>query len=455
MSNEELRQLEEYKSELESNLVDLEKWIGQRSNTLSWKIISRASEENLNCSTLLNSLNSTIDGIVPPKYEDLLSARKRFIGSLWRNLAISFFVSFLLISILKTSPEIMKQTYVAATLTQVIVISLILFLTSFIGSLISYYRNWSIYRRRVLMALNAIRNFEGKIQSCRKEDIRLKSMQSQTNDWLRLISLSLIEPMRFVDSAKQLPDDFSVEKFPLSLRLARAYPGDQVKQTQFSRETLRLINRKGWRSNVFNLLVKQAANLQGYDPLVFTPAMLDADLPEASNGSRYTLSKMLSEGEVQFQVGLEMIDLISHEVRNSVIPAIDIPVRSVHTDALDDLDWVVKVGTDDDWIDFLGEIFGPSNSKPPAFSTVPFSAAGQRSAAHQKYQSFALVPAKLEVQENEIKVIPHGESSPQWIDLALRVDLSGPYPQDFFNSISGDAFDAQNASEPNGDAFEN
>jgi hypothetical protein len=82
-------------------------------------------------------------------------------------------------------------------------------------------------------------------------------------------------------------------------------------------------------------------------------------------------------------------------------------------------------------------------------------------AVHENFESFALVPEKIRVEEPDISVLPHEGDSPRWIDLAVRIDVSGPNSPDDFKVVSTSAvrreaaeqIQAQESVESNEDDF--
>jgi hypothetical protein len=283
----------------------------------------------------------------------------------------------------------------------------------------------------------------------RDETQRLKSLHAQAVDWYRLLSLVLIEPWAvdeawFTDPA----DGLNVEQIPLAVRFAKAHSGPRSIQNQLERNTLEKVVRKGWRTEALNNLIEAASIEMGLDPESFRVEMLDSDLPEASNGARSAFYKQFMLGDIKTIAGEQTIRKVARIVREDVIPRVSTPVKSLHHDSLADLDWTYGGGSDDNWTGFFFEIFGAQNKKAPAFSTLPLTSVGKSKAVHESFESYAFVPARMQLSEPNVELIKQEVDSPQWIDLSVRIDLSGPHSPKNFTVVSGEVLPESISENP-------
>jgi hypothetical protein len=231
-----------------------------------------------------------------------------------------------------------------------------------------------------------------------------------------------------------------VDQIPLAVRFGKAHSGARAIQTSLERSTLESVLRKGWRTEALNALIEEAALDLGLDPEGFNIRALDSDLPEASNGARKAFMLQL-EKRVRESAGSRKVRELSKFVRESVIPRLATPVKSLHADALEDLDWTYGGADDDNWSGFYSEIYGKGARKAPAFSIQPLTSEGMSRAVHTDFASFALVPTNTEVAEDGVEIIRVDNNSPRWIDLSVRIDLAGPHAASSFKIVRSDGME--------------
>jgi hypothetical protein len=315
------------------------------------------------------------------------------------------------------------------------------FLTTYISALLLYYRSWSSYYKKVRIANNEIVAYVSELAHLTDESQRLTSVHEQASSWYRLLSLTLLEPWEIASRWHEDPaEKLKVDQIPLAVRFGKAHSGGRAIQTSLERTTLENVLRRGWRTEALNHLIEEAALDLGLNPEGFNIRTLDSDLPEASNGGRKAFLLQL-EKKVRESAGNRKVRELSKFVGESVIPRLATPVRSLHTDALEDLDWTYGGADDDNWSGFYSEIYGKGARKAPAFSIQPLTSEGMSRAVHTDFESFALVPANTAVEEDGVQVIPIDTESPRWIDLSVRIDLAGPHAPSSFKIVRGDGLE--------------
>jgi len=418
----------------------LSSWIQERSSTLTWNIrqelVAQASKVEFDRKISQDILES----IKIPASDDLIRERKKFTSTI-RN---TFLALFLLIGgflLLRAFFPVIGTVQLLAEISnlRIVLYGAYFFVFTYLSAMIAYYSGWSRYRRRVNVAQDKIKAHLKSLAHLRDETQRLKSLHAQAVDWYRLLSLVLIEPWKVDEAWLTDPaDGLNVDQIPLAVRFAKAHSGPRSIQNQLERNTLEKVVRKGWRTEALNNLIEATSIEMGLDPESFRVEMLDSDLPEASNGARSAFYKHFMLGDIKSIAGEQTIKKVAKIVREDVIPRVSTPVKSLHHDSLADLDWTYGGGSDDDWNGFFFEIFGEQNKKAPAFSTLPLTSVGKSNAVHEDLESYAFVPTRMRLTEPGVHVKRQEVDSPQWIDLSVRIDLSGPYSPQNFTVVSGE-----------------
>ena len=427
-------------TQLEAIEESLSSWIQERSSTLTWNIRQELVAQASKVESDRKISQDILESIKIPASDDLIRERKKFTSTI-RN---TFLVLFLLIGGFLLLRAYFPVIGTVQLLTEISTLRIVLygvyfFVFTYLSAMIAYYSGWSRYKRRVSIVQDKIKAHLKSLAHLRDETQRLKSLHAQAVDWYRLLSLVLIEPWKvdeawFTDPA----DGLNVDQIPLAVRFAKAHSGPRSIQNQLERNTLEKVVRKGWRTEALNNLIEATSIEMGLDPESFRVEMLDSDLPEASNGARSAFYKHFMLGDIKSIAGEQTIKKVAKVVREDVIPRVSTPVKSLHHDSLADLDWTYGGGSDDDWSGFFFEIFGEQNKKAPALSTLPLTPVGKSNAVHEDFQSYAFVPARMKLTEPGVHVNRQEVDSPQWIDLSVRIDLSGPYSPQNFTVVSGE-----------------
>ncbi|MFM1952586.1 MAG: hypothetical protein RJA33_1380 [Actinomycetota bacterium] len=431
--------LKKYLHELNEVEKTLTPWIESRKPTLFWKIRQRLSDEAKKAVEGQKVASQRLQAITLPTPSTIHEIRKTFTSAI-RN------VTLMLIAIVGTYFLIRYYNQDARAWldrndfgpSRIVTWAISFYLTFYISALLVYYRSWSSYYKKVRIANNEVVAHIEELAHLKDESQRLASVHEQANSWYRLLSLTLLEPWEIAPRWHSDPSEkLNVDQIPLAVRFGQAHAGGRAIQTILERTTLESVLRKGWRTEALNLLIEESALDLGLDPQGFNIRTLDSDLPEASNGGRKAFALQLGKN-VRESAGSRKVRQISRYVRESIIPKLATPVRSMHADALENLDWTYGGAEDDNWSGFYSEIYGKGPKKAPAFSTQPLTAEGMSKAIHTVFDSYALMPVNTTVDEEGVQIIPIDPESPRWIELSVRVDLAGPHPASSFKIVRSD-----------------
>ena len=430
--------LESYLQSLTENELSLENWIKEREGTLIWKIRHKLDEENNSLSVDKKSVFQELESIKLPDPDDLVLERRKFTKGLNRIFWILLIIVLAFSFAYKNIPAMRTfGPFIGLSITRIVIWAIGFFISSYFAALFVYYRGWSKYLRSVNVAQAQIDISIAKLAYFKDESARLKSVHDQAKDWFRMLGRVLFEPWKVLEKwRKDLTDSLNVNQIPLAVRFAKAHSGTRGTAAALERGSLNLVVRKGWRKGALESLVAQSALELGEDTEVFTIRRLDSDIPEASNGARSAFSNQIESGSITAAVADEKVIEVAKRVREEIIPTILTPVKSLHKDSLESLDWTFGGSNDDNWLEFFAEIYGATSKKAPALSILPLTDIGMSRAVHENFESFALIPDRIKVEEPGLSVFPHDGDSPRWIDLAVRIDLSGPNNPDDFKVIS-------------------
>ena len=444
-------ELKSYLAQLEEVEASLQPWVEKRKPTLFWKIRERIAREKESAVSAEKNAQNRLSAISLPDPSQIMEMRKRFTTTV-RNVTLLLIGLLAIYFLVRTYSTVARAWMILNNFgtTRVLTWAISFFISTYIGALLLYYRSWSSYYKQVRVANNEILAFVAEIAHLNDESQRLASVHEQAISWYRLLSLTLIHPWDIgarwlVDPAEKL----NVDQIPLAVRFGKAHSGARAIQTSLERTTLENVLRKGWRTEALNNLIEEAALNLGLDPEGFNIRTLDSDLPEASNGARQAFLLQL-EKSIRESAGSRKVRELSKFVRESVIPRLATPVKSLHTDALENLDWTYGGADDDNWSGFYSEIYGKGARKAPAFSTLPLTPEGMSRAVHTDFSSFALVPVNTIVEEDGIETVRIDNESPRWIDLSVRIDVAGPHAPSSFKIVRGDGLEnvAHSDAEP-------
>ena len=332
-----------------------------------------------------------------------------------------------------------------------------------IASLITYYRDYSIFNRDVekqILALEGV--IEGYVKT-QQEISRLGLLYRQTNDWLEILANALYRPWKTHPewgTSKEFTNHY--DTFPFALRVAQAREGADARMQELERIIGSRLLTQGWRNDAFEDLVAQVGIEMGLPQGKFVVDLLDNDLPHQTNNSRALLKRFLTHsaktsysGEVDLgtnsappQVGKpeptdrylvevarkRLLDLIEKTqsvaisaARPRVEQIVDDPLISLRADSagVDDFD------PTESWDEFLTDSLGADSVDESPLGVLSFTEEGRMKNLPSKVQSFVLVPKRLEkslpnISSDRISVVPLGDDRPRSLEIIARIDVVGP-----------------------------
>jgi chemotaxis protein histidine kinase CheA len=332
-----------------------------------------------------------------------------------------------------------------------------------IGSLISYYRGYSIFNREVEIQILSLKNvIEGYVKT-QQEISRLSLLYRQTNDWLEILANALYRPWKTHPdwgTSKEYTNHY--ETFPYALRVAQAREGADARMQELERIIGSRLLKQGWRNDAFEDLVAQVGTEMGLPPGKFVVDLLDQDLPHQTNNSRNLLKRFLAHsaktsqaGEVDLgsnsappQVGKpeptdrylvevarkRLLDLIEKTqsvaisaARPRVEQIIDDPLLSLRADSAG----VDEFDPTESWDEFLTDSLGADSVDKSPLGVLSFTEEGRMKNLPSKVQSYVLVPKRLEkalpnISSESITVVPLGDDRPRSLEIIARIDVVGP-----------------------------
>lgn len=332
-----------------------------------------------------------------------------------------------------------------------------------IGSLISYYRGYSIFNREVETQILSLKDvIDGYIKT-QQEISRLSLLYRQTNDWLEILANALYRPWKTHPdwgTSKEYTNHY--ETFPYALRVAQAHEGADARMQELERIIGSRLLKQGWRNDAFEDLVAQVGTEMGLPSGKFVVDLLDQDLPHQTNNSRNLLKRFLihsaktsQAGEVDLgsnsappQTGkpeptdrylvevarkrlLELIEktqsVAISAARPRVEQIIDDPLLSLRADSAG----VDEFDPTESWDEFLTDSLGADSVDKSPLGVLSFTEEGRMKNLPSKVQSYVLVPKRLEkalpnISSESITVVPLGDDRPRSLEIIARIDVVGP-----------------------------
>lgn len=332
-----------------------------------------------------------------------------------------------------------------------------------IGSLISYYRGYSIFNREVETQILSLQGVIDGYVKTQQEISRLTLLYRQTNDWLEILANALYRPWKTHPdwgTSKEYTNHY--ETFPYALRVAQAREGADARMQELERIIGSRLLKQGWRNEAFEDLVAQVGTEMGLPPGKFVVDLLDQDLPHQTNNSRNLLKRFLvhsaktsQAGEVDLgsnsappQVGkpeptdrylvevarkrlLELIEktqsVAISAARPRVEQIVDDPLLSLRADSAG----VDEFDPTESWDEFLTDSLGADSVDKSPLGVLSFTEEGRMKNLPSKVQSYVLVPKRLEkalpnISSESISVVPLGDDRPRSIEIIARIDVVGP-----------------------------
>ena len=422
---------------LESVKQELADWEARNTHSFLARASATMNQNLAEASSMLDQYSRTVESLRIPEPGTMAKLRKTFHRKLlWQNVIITF-VAFLLYKIPRL-PNRDIQKFFNFTQPSFKVLFLYGFLLStilFIASLITYYRGWSTYQRKVITTLWQLQTVARNAEHVRNEQGRLKSLYPQVNEWLIILGHSLTNPWRIrKEWFESSIGDLNEDSLPNSLRISQAHEDDGPAMLGMQRYAAERFMSRGWRAKVFADQVDVIRESLGLPKDRLDVDMLDQDILYSPNGPRALIRKNIEELGILENVGRRQLLPLIKEVQKEAITKSRPPVNEIRKKQIS----TTKAAAEDDlksdltpWDEFLSFAL-PVNGKPRTpLSVFSLSDSGKVAAHHDRYKTFMIVPDRFKevvhgVDEKQLHT--YSESTKLPMDVVVRADFSGPIP---------------------------
>jgi hypothetical protein len=429
----------------EQQVIALQSWAGKQRASFLWKILNRMKNNADEVQAKLDEFQRYVNEIVAPEIGRLHELRKRFHKNLIRAWSVIFILAAIFLYLPKIAerftavPQInrfvLSQNYPSNS--RIISYAIYALISTLILSLIQYYRDWSAFERNVTVSLWKLDEISKNVNHCREEQARLMALYPQVRDWLEIIGNSLNRPWgideKWLDSnLTDIPQD----DFPFSLRIAQAQEDDKASSIKLKRDAAERYLIRGWRTKVFEDQVNAAQEMMGMSEDRLNVEYLDADIALSPGGPRAIVREKITDSELLLKVAKRQLIPLMRIVQVESIAAARPPVAENRSDVLQPLkpeEFGLESSTQVPWDEFLASSMGDNNKPRTPLSLLAFSESGRGVGHHDRAKSIFIAPDRLihRTPKNETTLTQgYSETKRLPMDLVVRMDISGPIPQD-------------------------
>lgn len=423
----------------------LSEWIELQRTSFLWKVLSRMKSNSSEVDSKLSEYQNFVDNLEVPETGQLQAIRKRFHRGLLRTWSLVVAIAALLIYLPKFIDQISGNNRFVQLVTsqnypsnlRIILSAVTVLIISLISLLIQYYRDWSEFERRVVLALWKLDEISKGVLHCRDEKARLSVLYPQVRDWLEIIGNSLHTPWNIDEKwIQSISNEIPQDDFPYSLRIAQAQEDDRSSALQLRRDAAERFLLQGWRSKVFVEQVRVAQEMMGLTEDRLNVEMLDSDIALSPGGPRAILREKIKDPELLAGVAKRQLLPLMKIVQIESIAQARPPVRENRTDLLDLFkvdDLGLGLNTKVAWDSFLTQSMGDSQKPRTPLSLLAFSESGRQVGHHDRGKTIFISPDRLIVDiPNNDSTFVHGysETTRLPMDIVVRMDIVGPLPQD-------------------------
>lgn len=423
----------------------LSEWIELQRTSFLWKVLSRMESNSSEVDSKLSEYQNFVDNLEVPETGQLPVIRKRFHKGLLRTWSLVIAIAAFLIYLPKIIDQISGNNRFVQLVTsqsypsnsRIIFSACTVLIISLISLLIQYYRDWSEFERKVILALWKLDEISKGVLHCRDEKARLSVLYPQVRDWLEIIGNSLHTPWNIDEKWLQsISNEIPQDDFPYSLRIALAQEDDKSSALQLRRDAAERFLLQGWRSKVFVEQVRMAQEMMGLTEDRLNVEMLDSDIALSPGGPRAILREKIKDPELLSGVAKRQLVPLMKIVQIESIAQARPPVRENRTDLLDQFkvdDLGLGVNTKVAWDSFLTQSMGDTQKPRTPLSLLAFSESGRQIGHHDRAKTIFISPDRLigDVPNNDSTFV-HGysETTRLPMDFVVRMDIVGPLPQD-------------------------
>jgi len=312
-----------------------------------------------------------------------------------------------------------------------------LYLILLVGALITYYKGWSGFERKVRVTLWELTTVAEGVNHVRNEELRLRDLYPKIKEWLEILGNSLTNPWLIRDEWLAIEStSLSAESLPFSLRVAQPNEGESSSNIAMQREAAEKFMVRGWRAKVFEDQVDVIRQSVGMSEDRMNVEQLDKDLSYSPNGPRAMVYRYITDEAVLEKVGRRQLIPLIAEVQQKGMTETRPPVGEIRKrnaaglrKSKSDIDEEKQVG----WDEFLS-VSIPLEGKPRTpLSVLGLSDEGKMRNYQDKYESFVILPLRFESRVNHLNrsnVHTYEEHEKLPIDLVVRTDFTGPVSEE-------------------------
>jgi hypothetical protein len=423
VAKKRLAEKREERERLNETLTSLNSWMSGKQNSFAWKLLDALSEQKRRYVNAESAFRSWAESPIDEYVKESELMKRKFM----RRIKIGFLIGLLGVGLLAIIFYLLGRygIYYLDVANPLLFISVVIFLSIFfiiLSALFAYFRDWSMWRRRLDYEVLRSGYFLGHFERLAVEKSRLVSLHGQVQDFLKLMSLIINDPWRITDDLTsyqgQKPD---TNFLPNSVDIATPVVSDQW--IRIRNKALEHHMQPGWRNTHKEQLFKEIEKSLSIQENTLTKR-IDTD-----QNLRKKLIEVLNFTDVREKTGRHFVIELARHIQSAILPdEKDLNVVPIKPDPLDGLDTghellPLEKLTGSNWSDYLSQILNRS----AAWSPLTFSEEGKRNDAQNRssIKSFAFIPERLKDRVDKsikIETVTKPDTSP--VEIVVRVDRS-------------------------------
>jgi hypothetical protein len=463
---EQLTKLEEKKGHFESARVEIETEIVQRENFIrqidAWeqgiassflaKTFKKMKNNMSEAQNLLSEYERIVNNLSIPDAGIMEKLRKRF----HHQLLTTFTIVPLIMTILIWIPtwiltHLLDKGFALAGLgkhpgftkflnslisyrTNIYLYGIAVMVVSLFTALTAYYRGWSAFQAAVNKALWELDSVVQGATIVRGEEIRLRSLYPQVKEWLEIIGHSLNRPWSVRPAWFESTQGTIVkESLPYSLHIAQAAEEDSGAMLGMQRYAAERFMARGWRARVFADQIDVIREFMNLPKERLNVEQLDQDISYSPNGPRAIVGGQITEQKILETVARHQMAPLILEVQREASGNARPRVQEVRASGSTSKQSSEDFESMKQWDEFLSMSIGDERRGDTPLSLGALSDDGQVAGHQGRPESFFILPQRLHGKLPNAKdenVRSYGESARLPMDIVVRVDMTGPIPEE-------------------------
>jgi len=384
--------------------TELQQWLAQNEKTFAAQILVKLQEERTRLVSEVSIVRQWLDETLAteevatqiPRARFVKKARKLFI------VALALTVIALLTNHVAIGAAFLATTVFAGLSVGVIILGIAVasWLTSMVSSLFTYYREWSIHRRRLDLDIAKAKDLTAGVAGLRSEKQRLDAVHNQIPKYLEFLSEVVHTPWVIVPAEHEfLSAGESLGETPASLRIATIPRGRAgIAETELTHRSVALALRPSWRSEAFNRLLGQAALHLGV-----SGDQLGSDVLDRDEKTRDAFLTTFRNADIASKAGSAYIRELASLIQSGLVSKHHPLVIDTEPDPLAGLELGTQIDVDANadlqkWDEFLGDITGPA----ARWATLTLSDKGRIEQAGETLVSVAFGPTRITPRDEEL-----------------------------------------------------